>query len=58
VVADGGIIVGRSNLPVINEGDALFHIAELPNRQAAADVVDTLANQMEAQAMFDEDEII
>lgn len=58
VVADGGIIVGRSNLPVINEGDALFHIAELPNAQAAADVVDTLANQMEAQAMFDEDEII
>ncbi len=52
-----GIIVGRTNLPVVHEGDALFHIAET----ASADVetrIDTIANQLDGDPMFDEDEII
>ena len=60
IVADhSGIIIGRSNLPVINEGDALFHIAVLPRPKAATETVETLAEQLvEAQPLFDEDEII
>ncbi len=56
VVTDPGIIVGRANLPVVNEGDALFHIAELPRAQG--EVVGLLAEQLDAQPLFDEDEII
>lgn len=52
-----GIVVGRANLPVVHEGDALFHIAET----TSADVemrVDLIANQLDGDPMFDEDEII
>ena len=41
-----GIIVGCTNLPVVNRGDALFHVARL-QKQAA-----------EQGPLFDEDEII
>jgi predicted deacylase len=59
VIADqSGIIVGRTNLPIVNEGDALFHIASLANLRAAEGTIDTLADQLDAQPMFDEDEII
>lgn len=52
-----GIIIGRTNLPVLNEGDALFHIAET-SRHKAETTIDRLATQVEADPMFDEDEII
>jgi predicted deacylase len=58
VATEGGIIVGRANLPVVNEGDALFHIAELPDPAKAEAAVGALAEQLEAQPLFDEDEII
>jgi uncharacterized protein len=41
-----GIIVGRTNLPIVNRGDALFHVA----RMKKSDMVQT--------PLFDEDEII
>jgi uncharacterized protein len=47
VVEDDGIIIGRTNLPIVNRGDALFHIARIKTRAKAA-----------AQPMQDEDEII
>ncbi len=50
-----GIIIGRSNMPVVNEGEALFHIAETLSADAAAEGVSA---QLEAAPLFDEDEII
>jgi hypothetical protein len=32
-----GIVVGRAHLPLVNEGDALFHLAELPEGVEAPD---------------------
>lgn len=58
ICTEGGIIVGRSNLPVVNEGDAVFHIAELPSLEVAQTTLGALAEQIEAQPLFDEDEII
>lgn len=56
VVADEtGIVIGRTNLPVVYEGDALFHIAETPRADTAAQGVDA---EREAAPLFDEDEII
>jgi len=34
-----GILVGRAHLPLVNEGDALFHLAELPLAEATDDQV-------------------
>jgi predicted deacylase len=53
-----GIIVGRSNMPVVNEGDALFHVAETPRVAHAEAAMVGVTAQMEAPPLFDEDEII
>lgn len=53
-----GLIIGRTNLPVVNEGDGLFHIAEVKRKDDAEDTVDRLASQLGADPLFDEDEII
>lgn len=56
VVADAeGIVIGRTNMPVVYEGEALFHIAETPRADAAAEGVTA---HLEAAPLYDEDEII
>ena len=50
-----GIIIGRTNMPVVYEGEALFHIAETPRADDAAEGV---AAHLEAAPLYDEDEII
>nr|WP_285675038.1 succinylglutamate desuccinylase/aspartoacylase family protein [Limibaculum sp. NKW23] len=52
-----GIVVGRANLPVVNEGDALFHIATTEAGEDAKSIRNLTA-QIDADPMFDEDEII
>ena len=44
---DDGIIIGRTNLPIVNRGDALFHVARIKVKSRCA-----------SQPMADEDEII
>ncbi len=46
IAEDDGIVVGRTNLPVVNRGDALFHVARMKQAEA------------EQAPLFDEDEII
>lgn len=52
-----GIIVGKANLPIVNEGDALFNIA-VTSQTGLEFTVDAIAAQLEADPLFDEDEII
>lgn len=59
IAADlGGLIIGRTNLPIVNEGDGLFHIAKLRTADNASATIDSLAVQLEGDPLFDEDEII
>jgi len=37
---DGGVVVGRTTLPVVHEGDALFHIGRLKGTKVDADTLD------------------
>jgi len=53
-----GLLIGRTNLPIVNEGDALFHIARIGSRDDAEATIDSLAAQLTADPLFDEDEII
>jgi uncharacterized protein len=46
IAEDDGIIVGRTNLPIANRGDALFHVARMKKSDLAQ------------APLFDEDEII
>jgi predicted deacylase len=58
VVADaGGIIIGRTNLPIVNRGDALFHVAQMKDMETSRERVKSIGSEL-AQPMLDEDEII
>ena len=53
-----GIIVGRAVMPVVNEGDAVFHLARVASYRKAEGVMDDHSAQLADDPMFDEDEII
>jgi len=57
VARASGIVIGRSNLPVINRGDALFHVAAVKNLLEAEETVELVENDVESDPLFD-DEII
>ncbi len=42
-----GIIIGRTNIPLVNEGEALFHIARFKSTSTAADEVETFHNELD-----------
>ncbi|PWJ11457.1 succinylglutamate desuccinylase/aspartoacylase family protein [Jannaschia seohaensis] len=53
-----GLIVGRAVMPVVNEGDAVFHLARVDSVERAESTLDDLADQIAGDPLFDEDEII
>ena len=38
-----GIVIGRTNLPLVHEGDALFHIARVEGTQVVAETLDAFS---------------
>ncbi len=42
-----GIVIGRTNLPVVHEGDALFHIVRVGGTQVAAETLDAFLPEEE-----------
>lgn len=36
-----GIVIGRTNLPIVNEGDALFHVASFADSTKVEDAIET-----------------
>lgn len=52
-----GLIIGRTNLPMVNQGDGLAHIAALERAPAngAAEIIEA---ELQSDPLFDEDEII
>jgi len=53
-----GVIIGRTNLPVINQGDALFHIAHVRREGVVERFVNQAEKEFDIDPLFDEDEII
>ncbi|MCA9600775.1 MAG: succinylglutamate desuccinylase/aspartoacylase family protein [Myxococcales bacterium] len=43
-----GIVIGRTNLPLVNEGDTMFHIATFQRLSEAAESVEAFADQLQA----------
>ncbi|OSP54678.1 succinylglutamate desuccinylase/aspartoacylase family protein [Pseudoruegeria sp. SK021] len=58
VATESGLIIGRSNLPIVNEGDGLFHIATVSRPDQNEETIGDMATQLSADPLFDEDEII
>ena len=55
---DAGIIVGQAVLPVVNEGDALYHIAQVQGIRRTEDNIGKMEDELAEDPLFDEDEII
>ncbi len=58
IATSAGLVIGRTNLPVVNEGDAVYHIARLAKNSDAEATIDSLSEQLDGDPLFDEDEII
>lgn len=41
-----GIIIGRTNIPLVNEGEALFHIARFKTTDELEDKLEEIQNYM------------
>lgn len=50
---ESGILIGRSNLPVVNQGDAIFHIAHVHDTNSAEKVVEGLHEELEQDMDLD-----
>ncbi len=53
-----GIVIGRASLPIVNEGDAIMHIATADDLPLAQNKVETIVDHLDSADMFYEDEII
>lgn len=53
-----GIIIGKTNVPVVNQGDALFHIAKVFNAEKAGDGVEALEQELDEDPLFDDDGLV
>ena len=48
-----GVIIGRSNLPLVNRGDALFHVAEVKDAHDAEEMIDAHDEEVDEDPLFD-----
>ena len=47
IASASGMIVGRTNIPLVNEGEALFHIARLREAEAASGIFEDFQQEMD-----------
>jgi predicted deacylase len=53
-----GIVIGRTNLPVVNQGDALFHIAKVFDPDKAGDRLGLIEQAVSEDPVLDDVEIV
>jgi uncharacterized protein len=53
-----GVVIGRSNLPVVNRGDGVYHIAKVRSLAKAGEVVESMESEAEADPLFDDEVIV
>ncbi len=58
IADDDGIVIGCTNLPVVNRGDALYHVARMKDPDTSRARVAHIGSELAQAPLFDEDEII
>ena len=53
-----GIVIGHSNLPVVNQGDAILHVAAVQKFDDAQDRIERIEDALLSDQLLDEDEVI
>ena len=49
IAPNTGIIIGRTNLPLVHEGDALVHLARFRNTDTASEAVDQFQSELDPE---------
>ena len=49
-----GVIIGKSEIPLVQEGDAVFHIAQFANLEMAEDKIEHFNENMIEESEFHE----
>jgi len=47
IAPNSGLIIGKTNLPIVTEGEALFHIARFGKTDDAAEVVEQYQHEFD-----------
>lgn len=47
IAPNSGIIIGRTNLPLVHEGDAMIHLARFRDAQSATEAVDVFQSELD-----------
>ncbi|MGB0632416.1 MAG: succinylglutamate desuccinylase/aspartoacylase family protein [Alphaproteobacteria bacterium] len=50
-----GIVIGKSNLPIVNQGDGLFNIARVADAESALEAVDIFRDDRESETVGSEE---
>jgi uncharacterized protein len=53
-----GIVIGRTNLPLVTEGEALYHIARFGEPESAAALVQQYRDALDPDEAEDTDELV
>jgi hypothetical protein len=48
-----GIVIGRTNLPLVTEGEALYHIARFGEPEAAAETVERFQSELDPDLILE-----
>ncbi len=54
----GGVIIGRTNISVVNSADALFNIAQVAQPAQAEGRIEEISDVLDGDPIFDDDEIV
>ena len=46
ICKNSGIIIGKQNIPLVQEGDAMYHIAHFSSPDEAAEQVETMQDEL------------
>lgn len=47
IASAAGIVIGRTNLPLVNEGDALFHVAQIEKTGSVTETIEAFQAELE-----------
>jgi hypothetical protein len=53
ITLSSGIVIGQANLPIVNRGDALFHVAPEGSLADAGELIDDFEQYLEDAPLLD-----
>lgn len=58
VARHAGVLIGRTNMPVVNQGDALFHIARVDDRNEVSETLTQIQEDIDREFEPDDEEVV